>query len=416
VSRRVADRPEDAPGVRRQAGDLELARRHAPVIHFDLAEPFLPDLVGYAVVRRPGPSPTFDRYLDLRIPGGGRAEAVIEYALWYDWDIQHLYELEHAWAYLGAAGELVHAEGSWHGEPIPLLRDGRVSSEAGRPVAYAQPGKHALSADPLLFAAHDGYRELVRREAEDRAGGGLLTGGLVAGALRASARRNSLIRAYLHTRAFAPTFRFERRWDGADANLVSIEELAEAAPRRLRAELARLASDRDRRRIWAVLLDLGDTLMDETSEEKDPTETTQRAELFPGAADVVRWLRRSGYLVGLVADTRPGSARNVLRQHGIFEMFDTLVISEELGTSKPDPAMFLAAFRAFGLRRSETDRVVMVGNRLDRDIRGANALGIVSVLVRHNDRYPAESSDPGDQPTHTIAAISELETLLRRLG
>jgi putative hydrolase of the HAD superfamily len=78
--------------------------------------------------------------------------------------------------------------------------------------------------------------------------------------------------------------------------------------------------------------------------------------------------------------------------------------------------MFLAAFRAFGLRRSETDRVVMVGNRLDRDIRGANALGIVSVLVRHNDRYPAESSDPGDQPTHTIAAISELETLLRRLG
>jgi FMN phosphatase YigB (HAD superfamily) len=396
--------------------DLDLARRHAPVIYFDLAEPFVPDLVGYAVVRRPGPSPTFDRYLDLQIPDGGRAAAVIEYALWYDWDIQHLYELEHAWAYLDAGGQLVHAEGSWHGEPIPLTRDGRVSAEGGRLLAYAQPGKHALSAEPDLFSAHDGYRELVRREADGRAGGGLDVGPLLGSALRATARRDGLTRAFLHTRGFAPTFRFERRWDGIAAPLVTVEGLIEAVPGRVRAELGRLATDRARRQIWAVLLDLGDTLMLETSEEKDPAETTLRADLFPGTVDLVRWLRRSGYLVGLVADTRPGSARNVLRQHGIHEAFDVLVISEELGTSKPDPAMFLAAMRAFGLRRSEADRVVMVGNRLDRDVRGANDLGLVSVLVRHNDRYPARSSDPRDAPTHTIGAIGELETLLRSLG
>jgi FMN phosphatase YigB (HAD superfamily) len=406
MSRLAVDRPDD----------LEIARRHAPVVYFDLAEPFLPDLVGYAVVRRPGPSPTFDRYLDLGIPGGGRAAAVVEYGLWYDWDIQHLYELEHAWAYLDAAGALVHAEGSWHGEPIPLLRGGRVSAEDGRPVAYAQPGKHALSADPALFSAHDGYRELVRREADERAGGGLLAGSLLGGALRTSARRDGLTRAYLHTRAFAPTFRFERRWDGAEAPLVPVEQLIETVQGRLRAELARLETERARRQVWAVLLDLGDTLMVETTEEKDPTETTLRADLFPGAVDLVRWLRRSGYLVSLVADTRPGSARNVLRQHGIVEAFDVVVISEELGTSKPDPAMFLAAFRAFGLRPSEADRVVMVGNRLDRDIRGANALGIVSVLVRQNGRYPAAASDPRDEPTHTIGPIADLEALLRRLG
>ena len=179
-------------GARRD--DLEIARRHAPVLYFDLAEPFLPDLVGYAVLRRPGPSPTFDRYLDLGLPDGGRAAAVVEYALWYDWDIQHLYELEHAWAYLDAEGELVHAEGSWHGEPVPLVRDGRPSAEGRRPLAYAQPGKHALSADPTLFFGHDGYRELVRREAEDRAGGGLLPGPFLRGALRPSARRNGLTR------------------------------------------------------------------------------------------------------------------------------------------------------------------------------------------------------------------------------
>src|SRR5439155_26321272 len=78
--------------------DIDLARRHAPIVYFDAADPFLPELVGYAVLRKPGPSPTHGRYLSLLTPDGRRAEAVVEYALWTDWEIQHLYELEHAWS------------------------------------------------------------------------------------------------------------------------------------------------------------------------------------------------------------------------------------------------------------------------------------------------------------------------------
>ena len=33
----------------------------------------------------------------------------------------------------------------------------------------------------------------------------------------------------------------------------------------------------------------------------------------------------------------------------------------------------------------------MVGNRLKRDVRGANGLGLISVLMRHNDRYPDDA-------------------------
>jgi FMN phosphatase YigB (HAD superfamily) len=396
--------------------DATIARRHAPILYFDAAEPFLPVAVGYAVIREPGPSPTFDRYIDPGLPGGGRAATVVEYALWYDWDIQHLWELEHAWAYLDADGRLVHAEGSWHGEPIPLVQGGRLTAEGDRPVAYAQPGKHALSADPALFASHDGYRELVRREVGPRAGGGLTPGSLVRDRIRPTARRNALVRAWLHTQAFEPTFRFDRRWETASEALIPVDRLIEAIPDRLRSVLRQLATERSRRRVWAVLLDLGDTLMVETSEHKDSTNTTLRADLFPGTVELVGWLRRSGYLVGLVADTRPDTARNVLRQHGILEAFDTLVISEDLKTEKPDAAMFQTALRAFGLRASEAGRVVMVGNRPDRDIRGANELGIVSVLVRQTDRHPGPTSDPRERPAHTIGSIAELEDLLRRLG
>ena len=61
------------------------------------------------------------------------------------------------------------------------------------------------------------------------------------------------------------------------------DHLLDGIPARVRAVLRRLARERRRRRVWAVLFDLGDTLMLETSEEKDATETTQRADLFDPA-------------------------------------------------------------------------------------------------------------------------------------
>src|SRR5919201_5735814 len=155
--------------------DCALASRHAPIIYFDAAEPFLPELVGYQVLRQPGPSPTHARYLNLLTPDGRRAGAVVEYALWTDWDIGHLYELEHVWSYLDGEGRLIHAEASWHGGHGPLVQAGRLSHEGARPVAYAQPGKHAMAADPGVFGQFDSLRGIFIDEADRRAGSGGLT-------------------------------------------------------------------------------------------------------------------------------------------------------------------------------------------------------------------------------------------------
>ena len=91
--------------------DTALARAHAPLIHFDAAEPFLPLAAGYTVFRANAPSPSFPRTIEL--PEG--AALAIEYAIWWDWDIEHLYELEHVWVYLDEAGNLLAADASWHG-------------------------------------------------------------------------------------------------------------------------------------------------------------------------------------------------------------------------------------------------------------------------------------------------------------
>lgn len=396
--------------------DLALALRHAPIVWFDDAEPFLPQAVGYAVLRRPTHSPTFERFLHLRVPGGMTAAAVIEYAIWTDWDIGHLYELEHVWSYVDADGRLLHAEASWHGEWVPLLEAGRLSAEDDRPVAWAQPGKHAMAPDPRAFTGVDAYRLLVAHEARPPAQGGLHIVDAMRGRLRRTVRDDALARAYLNSRSFEPTFRFGRRWDARSVPFEPADRLIAGIPDRIRTVLRGLAAERRRRRLWAVLFDLGDTLMIEESEEKDTTATTLRAELFPGAADLVWSLKRAGYLVGLVADTRPGTARNVLRQHGLEEAFDVQAISETVGAEKPDPRMFRHALAGLGLRSSEAGHVAMVGNRLDRDVRGANALGLITVWMRLTDRHATVPAGDWDRPRHTVASHAELRELLRALG
>ena len=138
----------------------------------------------------------------------------------------------------------------------------------------------------------------------------------------------------------------------------------------------------------ALLFDLGDTIMVEESEIKDAGGTTLQADLLPGAAEMLRRFEAQGHTLGLVADSRPDTLINVLRQHGLLELFDTLTISELVGASKPDPQIFQAALEELGIPESDYGLVVMVGNNLERDIVGANRLGLTGVAVGRGHDQP----------------------------
>jgi putative hydrolase of the HAD superfamily len=175
-------------------------------------------------------------------------------------------------------------------------------------------------------------------------------------------------------------------------------------------------ADQTRRpRIAAVLLDSGDTIVDEATEIKDWRGATLRAELLPGAAETLRELARRGYPLGLVADGPVDTFRNVLTQHGLLELFSAMAISEEVGVCKPDPRMFRTALDALGVSESDYGRVVMVGNHLGRDIRGANGLGLVSVWLRWSPRRSKVPAEASEVPAYTIDTPRDLLELLDRL-
>ncbi len=167
--------------------------------------------------------------------------------------------------------------------------------------------------------------------------------------------------------------------------------------------------------LLALCFDLGDTIMDEGTELKDAAGTTLEADLIPGMADLLRELKAHGHRLAIVADSRPDTPQNVLRRHGLLGLFDTLSISEVVGVSKPEPQMFTSALDAMCIPVSDYNRVVMVGNNLERDIAGANRLGLTSIFFHWNERRRTTPETEDETPDYTVQSTQELRALLADL-
>ncbi|WP_079912784.1 HAD family hydrolase [Paenibacillus sp. 32352] len=165
-----------------------------------------------------------------------------------------------------------------------------------------------------------------------------------------------------------------------------------------------------------VFLDSGDTIIDEGTEIRDEHDVVIRANVIPGADLMVRTLAERGYTLALVADGLAQSFKNMFIQNGIYDEFTTMIYSETIKASKPSPRMFKAAMGALDLQERDRSRIVMVGNNLSRDIKGANQMGFTSVFLDWTPRYPKQPADESERPDYTIHMPMELIDLVERLN
>lgn len=165
--------------------------------------------------------------------------------------------------------------------------------------------------------------------------------------------------------------------------------------------------------IRAICFDCGDTIIDENTEIKEPgSDITRRAELIPGADQVLHELKRRGYPLALIADGPVETFRNALGQYGLYNLFDAYAISGEVGVDKPDPRMFLAVLEQLHVAPEEYQRVIMVGNYLARDIKGANQVGLISVWLNWSPRRPKIPADDSEAPRYTITTPLQLLSVI----
>lgn len=165
-----------------------------------------------------------------------------------------------------------------------------------------------------------------------------------------------------------------------------------------------------------IFLDSGDTIIDEGTEIRDDQGVVLTADVIPGADTMVQTLHERGFTLALVADGLAQSFKNILGQNGVYDCFTSLTYSETVNASKPSPRMFKAAIGSLDLNDEDRKRIIMVGNNLSRDVKGANELGITSVFLSWTPRYPKTPADTTEIPDFTIEHPMELVELAERLN
>ena len=95
-----------------------------------------------------------------------------------------------------------------------------------------------------------------------------------------------------------------------------------------------------------------------------------------------------------------------LARTGLKKHFDLLIISEEVGVAKPDPAIFTHAFEKMG--QPSLDRILMVGDTPESDIVGGINAGIDTCWLNwQNKSLPASI-----RPHYEVSSPKALKQLL----
>ncbi|MBN2334424.1 HAD family hydrolase [Candidatus Bathyarchaeota archaeon] len=131
--------------------------------------------------------------------------------------------------------------------------------------------------------------------------------------------------------------------------------------------------------------------------------------LDPEARGVLETLR-GRYKVGLITNwEHTPRITELLGELGIDALFDTVVVSDEVGVAKPDPGIFREALSRTGVSPGDA---VYVGD-MDVDVAGSRNAGVHPVLIKRRDQrnwasYSYDKPCGFDGEVHRISRLSEL--------
>jgi len=107
---------------------------------------------------------------------------------------------------------------------------------------------------------------------------------------------------------------------------------------------------------------------------------------YPFAADVLEGLREKGYRMGVISNW-DGSARAILKKHGLYRFFEYIIISSEVGSEKPDAEIFDKAIEAASVDPGEC---IYIGDNYYDDAVGSRKAGIEPLIVNQYGRLGIE--------------------------
>ncbi len=126
------------------------------------------------------------------------------------------------------------------------------------------------------------------------------------------------------------------------------------------------------------------------------------AACFPGAKELLERLKGK-YLLGCITNGEANAQTMKLKNAGIFDMFDRIIISGSEKFAKPEKKIFTEMAQRLGVQPSEC---IFIGDSFSLDIQGALNAGYDAIWICRNPYQPC------DYNVRRIADISQLEEIL----
>ncbi len=116
------------------------------------------------------------------------------------------------------------------------------------------------------------------------------------------------------------------------------------------------------------------------------------------------------FSLGIISNGSPEVQYQKLERLGLKQLFQCIVLSEELGIRKPDRRIFTHAAAEIG---RDPDECLHVGDNYEADVVGSRAAGLKSCWFNRDRVQPPQS---GIKPDIEIHELSELPELLDATG
>ena len=132
--------------------------------------------------------------------------------------------------------------------------------------------------------------------------------------------------------------------------------------------------------------------------------------LYPDVLPCLRTLA-GRYRLGILAN-QPALVRSALERDGIDRFMEVWGISDDVGLAKPDPRFFAHVLHLAG---EAPPHAVMVGDRLDYDVRPARRTGMRTVWVLRGEAPDEPTPEQVAEADVAIHGLDELADALERL-
>ena len=126
--------------------------------------------------------------------------------------------------------------------------------------------------------------------------------------------------------------------------------------------------------------------------------------LVEGAHELVDYLKNKGYRMHICSNGFHEVQYKKLRACGLFDYFDTIILSEDAGANKPSKQFFDYALQKSGAVKTKT---LMIGDNFNTDILGAKQAGFDTAYFNRFPDYPAP-----EPVTFEVTNLSQLMDIL----